>query len=323
MEQTPGDHDLDTQASGDIETPALHDTHQEIAQDEHGHGAHDDEHGHGEDTSEQSTLVPTTWKQLIFPALILLLVAILVVGPIANAFAPKPLAPTGPAPVTNGSGNGQPTAGAATTVTAATAQPTATTANTGPTATTASQMPAAPQVAVQNTQAPPQATATTVAAVTVNPVAITTQTAVAVLGQQGVVARAPVQLNFGGAQFAVQPGTGLLPDWKPIGDEGRATWIEGTFANHIIYLPYSDGNAALFQAVKAGDAIKLTMSTGQVFDFAVTHSGRAFNGPPTADGQFTVETAMTQDHAGVTLFLVGDPASDRAVVQADFTGNIE
>jgi len=32
---------------------------------------------------------------------------------------------------------------------------------------------------------------------------------------------------------------------------------------------------------------------------------------------------MSQDHAGVTIFLVGDPAPDRAVVQADFNGNIE
>jgi hypothetical protein len=32
---------------------------------------------------------------------------------------------------------------------------------------------------------------------------------------------------------------------------------------------------------------------------------------------------MSQDHAGVTLFLIGDPAPDRAVLQAEFTGNIQ
>jgi hypothetical protein len=32
---------------------------------------------------------------------------------------------------------------------------------------------------------------------------------------------------------------------------------------------------------------------------------------------------MAQDHAGLTLFLIGDPAPDRAVVMADFTGTIQ
>src|SRR6476620_9647601 len=52
------------------------------------HDAHD---GHGPvDTSDESTLVPTTWTQLVFPAIILLFVAILVAGPIINAFSSKP-----------------------------------------------------------------------------------------------------------------------------------------------------------------------------------------------------------------------------------------
>ena len=69
--------------------------------------------------------------------------------------------------------------------------------------------------------------------------------------------------------------------------------------------------------------MKITMNTGQVFVFSITRSERAANGPPTTESQFTVTTAMRQDHAGVTLFLVGDPAADRAVVQADFTGAIQ
>jgi hypothetical protein len=65
------------------------------------------------------------------------------------------------------------------------------------------------------------------------------------------------------------------------------------------------------------------MNTGQVFEFEVNLAQRATNGPATTEGQFTVSTAMAQNHAGVTLFLTGDPAADRAVVQADFTGNIQ
>jgi hypothetical protein len=158
----------------------------------------------------------------------------------------------------------------------------------------------------------------------VSPSAAATRTAVAVQGENGQVARAPVQLQFEGALFTVDAAnSGILPDWKPSGDATHATWIEGTYANHIIYMPYGDSNAALFGKVKSGDTIKLTMNTGQVFGFQVTRSQRASNGPPTSNDQFTVTTAMSQDHAGVTIFLVGDPAPDRAVVQADFNGNIE
>jgi hypothetical protein len=90
-----------------------------------------------------------------------------------------------------------------------------------------------------------------------------------------------------------------------------------------LYLPYSAEHEALFKAAKSGEIMKVTMNTGQVFVFSVTRSERAINGPPTTEGQFTVTTAMRQDHAGVTLFLVGDPSDDRAVVQADFTGTIQ
>ena len=115
----------------------------------------------------------------------------------------------------------------------------------------------------------------------------------------------------------------MLPDWKTTAEERKAVWITGTYANHVIYLPYSESNAALFARAKAGDAVQLVMDTGQTFEFAVTRSERAFNGPPTSEGQFTTATAMNQDHAGVTLFLVGEATNDRAVVQADFTGNIQ
>jgi len=133
----------------------------------------------------------------------------------------------------------------------------------------------------------------------------------------------PVKLEFASTTFEVQQGNGLLPDWQPAQGATTATWIANTVANHILYLNYSPQNAALFASTKPGDMIKLTMNTVQVFEFSVTREQRAVNGPATSQGQFTVQTAMAQDHAGVTLFLIGDPAADRAVVQADFNGNIQ
>src|SRR5439155_2212122 len=107
-------------------------------------------------------------------------------------------------------------------------------------------------------------------------------------------------------------GSGLLPDWTPSQDAGTATWIQGTVANHILYIPYNENNETLFKAIKPGDTIKLEMNTGQVFSFVVNLADRAANGPSTKEGQFTVNAAMAQDHAGVTLFLIGDPSPDRA-----------
>jgi hypothetical protein len=152
---------------------------------------------------------------------------------------------------------------------------------------------------------------------------IATQTAVAIAGEQGEVARIPIGLDFAGTSFAVTQGSGLLPDWTPTDKADTATWIEGTIANHILYIPYNEKNATLFKSAKPGDKIKLAMNTGQVFEFEVNLVQRVVNGPATQEGQFTVSTAMAQNHAGVTLFLTGDPAADRAVVQADFTGNIQ
>ncbi|HET6314017.1 MAG TPA: hypothetical protein VFH60_09285 [Chloroflexia bacterium] len=324
MAQDHSHHDSDAAAppdraaAGDVSTTGhsthdAHDAHGATAgHDDNGHGGHG---GHGDDAAEVSTLVPTNWKQLIFPALILLLVAILVAGPLFGAFASRPPASTTPAPAEqhNGGneGEGAPTPGSEVESTPHSNAPENPVSQAQPT--TTSNTPA--------TEAPPPAASPTDSAL--SPSAIATRTAVRVAGEQGDVARVPVQIEFGGATFTVKSGTNLLPDWKPTQDVGLATWIDGTYANHILYLPFSAENETLFKGAKPGDMVRVVMNTGQVFEFAITRSERVVNGPPTQDGQFTVSTAMAQDHAGVTLFLVGDPAADRAVVQADFTGTIQ
>ncbi|MDQ5823507.1 MAG: hypothetical protein M3441_04755 [Chloroflexota bacterium] len=295
---THGDHD-------DHDAQDAHASH-----DAHGAGdAHGGHGGHGADTSDVSTLVPTTWRQLVLPALILLLVLLLVSGPIMNAFAYRPAA--GPeTEQTEPAHDGEGALPETTPTTLALVDSTATTAL-APTRTTA------PTSAATATSA--GATATLSPGDRLSP----TQTAVADAGQRGIVARVPVELNFAGTTFVVAAGDTLLPDWEPSTDPATATWIEGTVANHVLYVPYSEENLTLFTASKPGDMLRLTMNTGQVFEFEVNRAERVANGPPTEDGQFTVTTAMSQDHAGVTLFLIGDPAPDRAVLQAEFTGNIQ
>lgn len=311
----------DQGSAGDVSTTG-HSAHDVKAAGMAGGGDNAGHGGHGTDTSDVSTLVPTNWKQLILPALILVIVAILVSGPIFGAFASRPVSTTPPgeqhttmnggAAPANGSGSEQ---GAGTkAIATSTAMPPGSSPTTA--SLIATQQP--PVVA----QATPIPTAATMAAIAPS-IFAPTQTAVAQSGERGVVARVPVELTFAGTTFVIKAGDQLLPDWKPTADVGIATWIEGTVANHILYVPYTTQNEALFKSAKPGDMVKLTMNTGQVFEFAVNRAERAVNGPAEKAGDFTVTAAMAQDHAGVTLFLIGDPAADRAVVQADFTGNIQ
>jgi hypothetical protein len=286
----------DNAVAGDVSTTG-HST-QDIADDhaDVGHGAH------ANDASEVSTLVPVTWRQLIFPALILVLVGILLAGPIINAFSPRPATPTGTEGQTTGTEGGEGVATPTVVEQPSEANPT-------------------PQPTPEPQETPTVEPSPTTSGLA--PSVIATRTAVALAGEQGIVSRAPVQLEFGGQLLTIKAGNSLLPDWKPSTEEGTATWIEGTYANHILYLPFNPQNEALFKAAQTGQTIKLHMDTGQIFNFTITRSERLFNGPPTQEGQFTVTTAMRQDHAGVTLFLIGDPAADRAVIQADFNGTIQ
>lgn len=325
----------DQGSAGDVSTTG-HSSHDVQEADTGGHADAADPHGgdahggHGPDTSDVPTLVPTNWKQLVLPAIILAIVAILVSGPIFNSFASRPLSTAPPGAQHNGINGGEGgvpnTSNGAAPAGGATSEPGGS-RGTGGTATMATTAPAQPSpttasliLPTQVPTQPVQAQATTAAIV---PGLIPTQTAVALAGESGVVARMPVELAFGSTTFVIKAGNQYLPDWKPSADVGIATWIEGTMANHILYVPYSDQNRALFQAAKAGDKLKLTMNTGQVFEFAIRRADRAVNGPAEKPGDLTVSAAMSQDHAGVTLFLIGDPAADRAVVQADFTGNIQ
>lgn len=315
----------DRAAQGDVSTTG-HSTYdaQGPGPDAHGdhdghddHGGHDADdahgggHGHGPDTSDVPTLVETSWRQLILPALILLLVLILVAGPISGAFSYRPANPPPTEQTEPGhEGDGGGTTGSPTTI----AQESGATVVVAPSSTTAPSPTTAGATATA-----PAPTATLSPGDRLSP----TQTAVAEAGQNGIVARVPVELNFAGTTFVVNTGDTLLPDWEPSTDPTTATWIKDTVANHVLYVPFSDANLALFTSARTGDLVKLTMNTGQVFEFKVNRAERVANGPPTEEGQFTVTTAMSQDHAGVTLFLIGDPAPDRAVLQAEFTGNIQ
>lgn len=241
MAHDTNDHDSltstppDRASGGDVTTTGV--SSHDAAAHGGGHG------GHGsDDTPDVSTLVDTNWRQLLLPVVIIIIVAILLWGPVTGAFQTRPSTTTPPpAQQTPGAGGNStaPSDAAVTPQVQTVAQ-----ATTAPaTATTAQQPPTA-------TSAPPTALAvapTVTQALLHGGGLAPTQTAVAQAGENGDVARVPVELDFAGTTFVIKPGDTLLPDWKPETEAGIATWIQGTVANHILYVPYSDQNAVLFQ----------------------------------------------------------------------------
>ncbi len=134
------------------------------------------------------------------------------------------------------------------------------------------------------------------------PTVAPTQAAVPIISdpQQGMLR----SVEFAGQTYRVEP-TEIVADWEFSDQPGVASWITGTVINYIVGLPYNPTNAALFQKVKQADAVRLTVASGQVLIFRVTAITRVAT---------TNISVMAQDHPGVTLLLLGEPAADRLTI---------
>ncbi len=134
------------------------------------------------------------------------------------------------------------------------------------------------------------------------PTVAPTQAAVPIISdpQQGMLR----SVEFAGQTYRVEP-TEIVADWEFSDQPGVASWITGTVINYIVGLPYNPTNAALFQKAKQADAVRLTVANGQVLTFQVTSIMRVAT---------TNISVMAQDHPGVTLLLLGEPAADRLTI---------
>ena len=143
-------------------------------------------------------------------------------------------------------------------------------------------------------------------ATAVPPTPAPTQAAVPVVGdpQQALLR----SVDFAGQTYQVEP-TEIVADWKFSDQPGVASWITGTVINYIVGLPYSPANAGLFQRTKQTDPIRLTVANGQVLTFRVTAIQRVAT---------TDTRVLAQDHPGVTLLLLGEPAEDRLAILGDY-----
>jgi hypothetical protein len=213
--QDHSSHDAppDQGAQGDVSTTghSAHDAHGADAAHD-GHGGH----GHADDSSDVSTLVPTTWKQLVLPALILVLVAILVSGPVFSAFATRPASPAHTEQRTHGGDGGEGGGGEHTTPAEGTTTPGHTETEGGGEEQHAPATIATSPAGASPTSAPH--TSPTTVSSPISEESIATRTAVAIEGTKGEVARMPVELEFGKNIYVVKAGSNLLPDWKPSED---------------------------------------------------------------------------------------------------------
>ena len=111
------------------------------------------------------------------------------------------------------------------------------------------------------------------------------------------------QVEVGGQKFRVE-ATEVVQDWQFSDQPGVASWITDTVFNYIVGLPYTPGNTALFNSLKADDSVRLTVASGDVLQFRLSAVRRIS----------TTDTRLLgQDHVGLTLLLLGEPGNERSV----------
>ena len=244
---------------------------------------------------------------LLWPLLILLVVALFVVPQAAQAFARYGSAPI--AETATNTGQEQTPVGAETPVVVTTPSPvppsTQTSGGFGE-GTVIPQPTNALTALPTNVKGPLTTPNAAPATATVPPTAAPTQAAVPVVPdpQQAMLQ----SVAIAGQVYRVEP-TEIVADWKFSDQPGVASWISGTVINYIVGLPYSAANADLFQKTKQADSIRLTVANGQVLTFRVATVQRV----ATTDTQ-----VLAQDHPGVTLLLLGEPAPDRLTILGDY-----
>lgn len=252
---------------------------------------------------------PLPLSVLIWPVVILLIVAILVLPMAAQAFAPRSPIPS----AEPGTGPEAPPAGANTPVVISTPSPIPPSTQTsgGPSAgTVIPQPPGAITAQPTNITGPlttPNSAPPTDPALppTVAATGAPTQ-AVAPLYNAGEDALR--SLTLGGQTFQVE-ATDTVADWKFSAQPQVASWVSGTIFPYVVGVPSSAANDTLLKSLKPSDQIRLTVASGAVRMFQVTSVQRV---------PATEVTVLNQNHPGVALLLLGEASTDRLTVLGAF-----
>jgi hypothetical protein len=118
----------------------------------------------------------------------------------------------------------------------------------------------------------------------------------------------PVSLEIAGRYFAVVPTTLRDDTWAYLPDQGRISWLAGSYVNVVLGLPYTEGNLDLVATTLAlSDTLTLRTSVGGANTYRVLDRKSV--------GVYEIET-LSQRRAGLTLVLLGgnEEGPDRRVV---------
>ena len=115
----------------------------------------------------------------------------------------------------------------------------------------------------------------------------------------------PVSLEIAGRYFAITPTTLRDDTWAYLPDQGRISWLAGSYVNVVLGLPYSADNLELVTTTLVlSDTLTLRTSVGGANTYQVVERRSV--------GVYEIET-LSQRRAGLTLVLLGgnEESSDK------------
>lgn len=127
-------------------------------------------------------------------------------------------------------------------------------------------------------------------------------------------ALAPISVEVGSQTFPIYPTrvqAGLV--WAYVPDPAAVSWLEGSYLNTVLALPWSEDNLALVEEAQTHGQIVVRFNTGQIYTYYITSLEEV--------DPYQIEL-LRQGHTGLTLILVAPPTDSdpRMVLRATWQG---
>jgi hypothetical protein len=119
----------------------------------------------------------------------------------------------------------------------------------------------------------------------------------------------PKKLYVRDRTYEITPVAVQKGKWPTGNGDSNASWVFGSLVNYLIGLPNTTENKDLMQALSAADKITLELSDGQTVDFKF--DAQQLISPDNHE-------IFSQQHPGLTLFLLGDDSAQRLVVTTNY-----
>lgn len=131
-------------------------------------------------------------------------------------------------------------------------------------------------------------------------------------GDVSLVPSYPTSISINGLEYPVLPLT--------VGDDGSLSiphedetgfWVYGTIVNYAIGFDASPQNSTFLYSVRAGDAVEMTLGSGEKKTFEVREIARHARSDA---------SVFSQNEPGLSLFLAGGVMAERLVIRAQAAG---